>query len=536
MTYLATHQGCDDCGSSDALSVSENDKGETWSHCFSCGTNKKLSTNVDNFVQNTTSKPKVVPMIQGQYRSIPVRNLSADALKAYNVVLTDDYEVVFPYHDADGKVAAYKVRHEATKTDCTIKGDWSKANTLFGQHLFAKGGKSITITEGEFDAIAVYQMNGMKYPSVSIRNGAQAALKDCKANYEYLDSFETIVISFDADEPGKKAATQVADLFGAKAKVVKHRAPFKDANDYLKEGAIKEYIQDWFAAETYVPDGIVNGSKLWDDINTPAIKSSCNYPFDGLNKLTYGIRKGELVTFTAGSGLGKSQVLREIVYHILCKTDDNIGLMFLEESTVRTAKGLMSIHANKPLHLPDTAYTDEEFRDAFEHTLGTNRVYLFDHFGSTSIDNILSRVRFMSKGLGCSFVVLDHISIIVSAGDVGDERKALDEIMTKLRMLVQETGISLLIVSHLKRPDGKGHEEGAATSLGQLRGSGSIAQLSDMVIGMERNAQHDDERERNITRIRVLKNRFSGTTGPACSVYYNHTTGRLSEVIEDENL
>ena len=158
-------------------------------------------------------------------------------------------------------------------------------------------------------------------------------------------------------------------------------------------------------------------------------------------------------------------MLREIVYHILCKTDDNIGLMFLEESTVRTAKGLMSIHANKPLHLPDTAYTDEEFRDAFEHTLGTNRVYLFDHFGSTSIDNILSRVRFMSKGLGCSFVVLDHISIIVSAGDVGDERKALDEIMTKLRMLVQETGISLLIVSHLKRPDGKGHEEGAITSL-----------------------------------------------------------------------
>jgi twinkle protein len=142
----------------------------------------------------------------------------------------------------------------------------------------------------------------------------------------------------------------------------------------------------------------------------------------------------------------------------------------------------------------------------------------------------------MAKGLGCSFVVLDHISIVVSSGDVGDERKALDEIMTKLRMIVQETGIALLIVSHLKRPDGKGHEEGAATSLGQLRGSGSIAQLSDMVIGMERNAQHDDERERNTTRIRVLKNRFSGVTGPACNVYYSHTTGRLSEVTQDEDL
>ena len=72
-------------------------------------------------------------------------------------MITDEGGVAFPYCDADGKVTAYKVRHDAMKTDCTIKGDWSKT-TLFGQHLFPKGGKSITITEGEFDAVAVYQM------------------------------------------------------------------------------------------------------------------------------------------------------------------------------------------------------------------------------------------------------------------------------------------------------------------------------------------------------------------------------------------
>ena len=316
MNYLATHVGCDDCGSSDALSVSVNDKGETWSHCFACGTNTKMSEHDDNFRQKHTKSAKVIPMLDGKYQSIPLRNLSRDALKAFGVMITDEGGVAFPYCDADGKVTAYKVRHDAMKTDCTIKGDWSKA-TLFGQHLFPKGGKSITITEGEFDAVAVYQMNGMRYPVVSIRNGAQSAIKDCKDNYEYLDSFETIVISFDADEVGKQAATKVADLFGAKAKIVKHRQPHKDANDYLKDEMIKEYIQDWFAAEVYVPDGIIEGSKLWEEINTPAIKASCDYPWQGLNALTYGTRKGELVTFTAGSGLGKSQVLREIVYHIL---------------------------------------------------------------------------------------------------------------------------------------------------------------------------------------------------------------------------
>jgi twinkle protein len=135
----------------------------------------------------------------------------------------------------------------------------------------------------------------------------------------------------------------------------------------------------------------------------------------------------------------------------------------------------------------------------------------------------------MAKGLGCKYVFLDHLSIIVSAQDNSDERKAIDEIMTKLRMLVQETNIALIIVSHLKRPSDKGHEEGAATSLSQLRGSASIAQLSDMVIGLERNGQHEDLLKRNTTRVRVLKNRYSGVTGPACALLYNKVTGRMFE-------
>tara|TARA_R110000823_G_scaffold6620_10_gene24968 strand:- start:801 stop:1289 length:489 start_codon:yes stop_codon:yes gene_type:complete len=162
---------------------------------------------------------------------------------------------------------------------------------------------------------------------------------------------------------------------------------------------------------------------------------------------------------------------------------------------------------------------------------------MFDHFGSTSIDNIVSRVRYMAKGLSCGYVFLDHLSIIVSAQDNGDERKAIDEIMTKLRMLVQETGIALIIVSHLKRPVDRGHEEGAATSLAQLRGSAAIAQLSDMVIGLERNGQAADLDARNTTQMRVLKNRFNGITGPACKLKYDHSSGRMFEVEEqDESL
>jgi len=528
---VKTHEPCSDCGSSDALAVY--DDGHT--HCFSCGMtrfNNDAGVGITSHKQTQPrgSMKELEALNSMESVAVVERGITKQTMHYYGAG-SDGNKYYFPYSDKDNKVVACKTRGVQEKTFGVI-GDWKDAQ-LFGQNLFSAGGRAITITEGEFDALAVFQMTGSKYPAVSIRNGAHSALKDCRNAYEYLNSFEKIVLCFDSDEQGQQATNQVAELFGSKVAIFKHKPDMKDACDYLSAGKSKEFIDSWYSAEKFVPDGIIAGSSLWDEVNAPVEKSEVDYPYMGINSLTYGIRKGELVTVTAGSGLGKSQFLREIVWQILNKSTDNIGLMFLEESVKKTAKSLMSLAVNKTLHLPDCETNDEELREAFDKTMGTDRLYLFDHFGSTSIDNIINRVRYMAKGLDCKYIFVDHVSIIVSAQESGDERKAIDEIMTKLRMLVQETGISLFVVSHLKRPSDKGHEEGAVTSLAQLRGSGSIAQLSDIVIGLERNGQHEDMNERNTTHVRVLKNRFSGLTGKACRLLYNRVTGRMSEIPEE---
>ena len=523
---LKAHQPCPDCGSSDALTY------YSWgTRCFSCGKARRNANSEEPVQKLTKVNTKVTNVHDLSYEQVIDRNLTRSTCQTYGIGNKDGY-YYFPYYNEEESLVAFKRRNMEDKR-FSIEGDWNKGG-LFGQQLFSKGGKYVTITEGEFDAAAAYQMLGSKYPVVSVRNGAGNAVQDIKANYEWLDSFENIVICFDNDDAGRGAANAVAEVLGTKAKIFKGRTGIKDSCEYAQENKEKDFVDLWWRAERYTPDGIIDGSGLWDLVNQPVEKSDVNYPFGGLNDLTYGIRAGEMVTITAGSGLGKSQFLREIVYHIINNTQDNIGLLFLEESVKRTAKSLMSLHANKPLHLPDIEVTNEELRDSFDATLGTGRVYLFDHFGSTAIDNIITRVRFMAKALDCKYIFLDHVSIVVSAQDNGDERKALDEIMTKLRMVVQETGIALFCVSHLKRPDGKGHEEGASTSLSALRGSGSIGQLSDMVLGLERNGQAEDLKERHTTRVRVLKNRFSGLTGPACGLYYDRITGRMSETVMEE--
>jgi len=533
-TWTKTHLSCPDCGSSDALAINS----DGWSTCFSC--NKRTPPDKDNGMTYTPTPAPVVSLTSSmrdklaveQYSAIPARKISKQTCEKYHC-LVDGSDIIFGYSKPDGALTATKTRRP--NKDFIINGDWRSAG-LYGQNLFQGGGKYITITEGELDALAAYQMMGSKWAVVSIKNGAQSALKSCKEQYEWLMTFERIVLCFDNDEAGQKATAEVAELFGSKCSIMRLRKGYKDACEYLINGDVSEFIDTFWRAEKYVPDGIINAASLLDEVLKPLAKADCMYPFAELNKLTYGIRFGEMVTLTAGSGLGKSQVLREIIYHIYKNTTDNIGCLFLEEGVRKTALSLMSLEADKPLHLPDTEVTDDEKREAFEHTLGSGRFYLFDHFGSTSVENIINRVRYMAKALECRFIVLDHVSIVVSAQASGDERKALDEIMTKLRMMTQETNIALLIVSHLKRPDGKGHEEGSATSLSQLRGSGSIAQLSDMVIGLERNGQHEDPIERNTTFVRVLKNRFAGVTGPAGRLFYSLETGRMTERFDEEEL
>lgn len=537
--YKQTHIACPDCGSSDAMAVNSDDS----TYCYSC---EKFTRAADVDLEIAVRVPqKPLTGFEGfeatlallateTFSSVPERGLSAATMKTYGVVIKSG-QVVYPYYEPtepNSPVAA-KVRYPDKRFQTS--GDWSKGG-LFGQQLFPKGGKYVTLTEGEYDALAAYQMMGSKYPVVSIKNGASSALKDCKASYEWLDSFETIVVCFDADEQGARAADDVGQLFGGKAKIVKHVNGYKDACDYLSNNDVATFNNVFWRAEKYVPDGIVNAATLWDEVNTPMEVAEVVYPFKGINALTYGIRPAELVTVTAGSGLGKSQFLREVVWATLQQTDYNIGLLFLEESIRKTALSLMSLAANKQLHLPTVKSTEEERREAFDATLANERLYLLDHFGSTDVDNIVGRVRYMAKALDCRYVFLDHVSIVVSAQSNLDERKALDEIMTKLRMLVQETGIALFVVSHLRRPDNKGHEEGAATSLSQLRGSASIAQLSDIVLGLERDGQADDIIVRNTTAVRVLKNRFSGETGRCADLYFDSTTGRMVETTLEEVL
>ena len=193
----------------------------------------------------------------------------------------------------------------------------------------------------------------------------------------------------------------------------------------------------------------------------------------------------------------------------------------------------MSIEANDRLYIDhvregyDQKYLDEIYNKIYSD----GRVWIHAHFGSNDIDEIFSKIRFMIIGCDCKWVVVDHLHMLVSATTEGDERRTIDSIMTKLRSIVEETGAGMILVSHLRRVEGnRGHENGVTVGLNHLRGSQSIAQLSDCVIALERNQQSDDPIDSQTTHMRILKSRYTGDVGMATHLLYDQDTGRLKEL------
>jgi len=507
------HEPCPSCGSSDALARYTDGHG----HCFSC----LHYEHGDDTAPPTTPTQKRFMDFTGDFVPLKGRNLREDTLKKFNVRYDHDTKTIrFPYYSQAGQLVGFKSRD--TDKDFRWTGK-NEDHTLFGQQLWGRG-KEIVITEGELDCLSVFQLRPT-WPVVSLPNGAAGAKKALQHQLKWLMGFDSIILFFDNDEAGQQAAQDCASLFPHDRLFIARLDSYKDANEAL---IAKDYEAITSAIlwnkKPYSPKTVIDGRDLFSLATRPLHGRDANWPFTALDSITSGLRKGELVTITAGSGVGKSTFCGEIA-QALVDQGEKVGYIALEESLQRTALRLMSVKANKPLHL-NNELPEEDLKRAFDASLGTGSVYLRDGFGSVDPDSILSDCRFMALAKEVGWIVLDHLSILMSGNESHDERKLIDVTMTKLRSFVEETGIGMLLISHLKRPQGdKGHEDGQQVSLGQLRGSHSIVQLSDMVIALERNLSAGD----NMANIKVLKNRFNGQTGQAGTITFNGSTGRMTE-------
>lgn len=539
---FVNHTSCPDCGGTDCLAVYTNGTGYCWGTCDADGDGFKSKAKMEgrdatDFIEKPKTKSKLFTGML-EYSILKARgNISKKVCEKYGYGY-GNYKLqgretrcqIANYYNDKGQVVAQKIRDK--DKNFLFVGDGG-SQLLWGKHLWRnKGGKKLVITEGELDALSVAEAYDGKYPVVSLPTGANSVKKSLLANYEWVESFDQVVIWFDSDEAGVKAQEIVKEIFSPeKLWFVPNDPNYKDANEVLINEGRQAVIQRIYEAKEHQEEDVVKGSDIVFEDMMVDIKKGRTLPYPKLQELTMGTRDCELWLWTAGSGIGKSTIVTE-VGKAQVDSDKSmvLGCIYLEESTSKTVDRFVALDhdvALKNLRINHSLITNDQAYDTYEKYFKSNRIHFYKHFGSLSTGKLINKIRYMHKVLGCDTFILDHISIVVSGTNSDEgERKQLDIFMTDLRTLIEETGIAIHAIVHLKRVSGKkSFNEGGQISLNDMRGSGSLEQLSDAVIAVERNQQGD---KNTLAQIRVLKCRETGDTGTADVLDYNKETGRYS--------
>ena len=493
-------------------------------HCFSCG---KTDQGDGTHTESTAPKHNPELINHGEYKELAKRGISLDTCKkfGYTVAEVNGKTVqVATYCDTAGNPVGQKVR--GAGKEFYVTGSLKTAG-LYGQHLWRTGGNKIVITEGEIDCLTVGQAQSLKWPVVSIPQGAQGAAKALAKQMEWLCSYKEVVLWFDNDDAGRAAIEECVKLFPpGKLKIITTPMDCKDANELLLKHGQDVVAEQIWAARSYRPDGVITG----EDLTVERLKSKAvpgwQTPYPLLNEMTRGIRPRQLWMFTAGTGVGKSTDAREFAYAALCE-GKAVGMVFLEESVEDTGKYLVALDNNvlaEDIEDNPDILTDAQWNASHAKLFATGLYQAYDHFGAMDAPNLVSKMEFMALN-GAELIILDHITIAATGLDLD----GVDKLMVSLRSMIERTGCSVLCIAHIRKTSSgaTAAEEGGTISLDDIKGSGSLKQVPDVIVAKERNQQAKTDAEKNVAMLRVLKVRRGGKTGIADHVLYDVVTGRV---------
>lgn len=456
----------------------------------------------------------------------------------------------FPSYNQKGKIVGYKKQDltldKSEKYHWSTVGSVSISNKLFGQNVaeaVQRKRNTLVYTEGEHDTMATYQamvdqVKGTKFAGmepfvVSLPLGTGNAVEATLHNNEFVQSFDGLCLFFD-DDYATPAEKQKGILKGHEAReavasalvgspislfVVSTEGSYKDASDMLQAGKSEELAKlVQFGKRAYSAEKILKASDItFEDLIMKRLDGLIIKCFPALMDKIHGFRKRELVLLTSPSGVGKSTVT-SIFASGFIEQGERVGMIYLEETSKETLQRMVAaklkINYNKFKNDPLSCASREDIQAAYDSITVDDSLVLLDHFGSLPITELMSKVKHMHLVEKCGFIIIDHLSLVISGSAIADERKELDMVMTELAAFCAANDVCIIAVSHINRsvaPDfkaPKGEEDKpfwVKVTKEMMRGSAALEQLSFIIIGLEPQIMPD--RSRGNVRLTVLKNR-----------------------------
>lgn len=552
MTSVVVERLPHSCGSRKGLNIFANEDGTYSGYCFSCGTyvGDPYKDKPDGYKPPqgfAKSKEEIAAELQaiGKFKSFALKErlIRKDIVDFYNVKMSvseQDGETItahyYPY-TINGDVVGYKIRMVENKQF------WGIGNTkqvdLFGwEQAVGSGSKRLYITEGELDALALFQVikDGQKgdfadaIPAVvSLAHGSSAAGRDLAVfSKKIRDHFKEVVLVFDQDEPGKLAVEEVMKVF---PEALVATLPSKDACQCLVEGRMKAlFAATVFNSKKPKNTRLVSANSLFEAAKK-APEFGVPWPWDYLTKLTRGIRLGETIYIGAGQKQGKSELVNSLAAHFIRKVGWKVLLAKPEEANVKSVKMVAGKLAGKIFHDPNIPFDKEAFNAATEEM--KDKLFLLNLYQHVGWETLKTDIREAAQNEGCKAIFIDPITNLTNGIDAANANTKLQEIAQELAAMALDLNIVIFIFCHLRNPDsGPPHERGGEVLSSQFAGSRAMARSCNLMLGLEGNRDPNlPAEQRNLRSLVLLEDREYGENGRV-KLYWDNATGLFNEIGE----
>jgi len=389
------------------------------------------------------------------------------------------------------------------------------------------------VTTGEEDALAFAQAlyskkESTEYwtPVVSVTCGDGSIIKQFKANFEYINSFDKVVLAFDNDDSAQKYVEEAARLLSpGKGFIVKFPQGIKDASDMVKAGRSAELKQLFWKATPFSRVDVLHLSQMWDDFESEDNNVKIPFPssWSHLNEMMNGgMEKGEITIIGALTSIGKSSIINNVVYSLIENTPFKVGAMYLEGTKREVVRDLLSLDAGMNLRTVNRDNVDIDVLKSrfFENLAKKDQFVYVDHQGSISTSEIFDKLNYLAKAENCDVIIIDPVQAGVNSSDNG----AIIEFMDTLLKFAKETDTCVVAVSHKRKPS---EENPHAVTEYSLMGSSSLNQIAFNTILLSRDKMNECPIKKSATKLQLVKCRRTGNTGEAGWLRYDHNTTHL---------
>lgn len=387
--------------------------------------------------------------------------------------------------------------------------------------------KTCVLVEGEVDAASAYQMlnTGMANETpVYWLLSAGIAVKDRQKIFDELNKYDRVVFAHDNDEAGRKSVEVIGTLLPQKLRLATLNK-FKDPNEYLVNGAEKEFKRSVANYSRYTPEYIFNGlarlEAIWDDVEQEKYIPT---PFSGLNEKIKGIPFGHVVLISGQEGLGKTELLRALEYQVLFNNPsdkkDALSVTHFEENAKVILRGYGCYDQNRNFRDPDVTFTFRDIRPTLEKI--DERLFITDFYKARdemSVKSFMEKVEYLHYVCGVTVFSIDPINQLRPDAPEEPLVKFLDGLAMEMARFCKDTGCACMWTAH-------------ETDDGKTRDSRMIAKACSIRIEVTRDPDSFDPVERNSTKLRVTKNRPFSLTGDAGFVTFDPSTFTLTDPVE----